>query len=157
MSDLPYRRNVAAIIFNPKGKIFIALRHDLAKEGIWSFPQGGIDQHEDPRDAIKRELSEEIGSDQIEILEEYPEWLSYDFPPDVLKNPLKGKYKGQTQKWFAVRFIGKDSDINLDNDVEKEFDDWKWIDITELKEIKTGYKRDLYAKISDYFKKYSNA
>ncbi|CAI3926340.1 8-oxo-dGTP pyrophosphatase MutT and related house-cleaning NTP pyrophosphohydrolases [Commensalibacter communis] len=156
MTDLPYRPNVAAIIFNPKGKIFIALRHDLAKEGIWSFPQGGIDANENPSEAIKRELAEEIGTDQIEILEEYPEWLSYDFPPDVLLNPLKGKYKGQTQKWFAVRFTGKDEDINLDKHVEKEFDEWKWIDITELKTIKTGYKHDIYMKISDHFKKYTH-
>ncbi|MDI2112393.1 RNA pyrophosphohydrolase [Commensalibacter nepenthis] len=155
MTDLSYRPNVAAIIFNPQGKIFIALRHDLAKEGIWSFPQGGIDINENPREAIKRELAEEIGTNQIEILEEYPEWLSYDFPPDVLLNPLKRKYKGQTQKWFAVRFVGKDANINLDNDVEKEFDAWKWIDITELQNIKTGYKHDIYLKISEYFKKYA--
>lgn len=155
MTDLPYRRNVAAIIFNPKGKIFIALRHDLAKEGIWSFPQGGIDHNENPREAIKRELLEEIGTDQIEVLEEHPEWLAYDFPPNVLLNPLKGKFKGQTQKWFAVRFTGKDSDINLDSDVEKEFDEWKWIDITELEYIKTGYKHDIYRDISEYFKKYT--
>lgn len=155
MTDLPYRRNVAAIIFNPQGKIFIALRHDLAKEGIWSFPQGGIDANEDPCKAIKRELFEEIGTDQIEILEEYPEWLAYDFPPDVIKNPLKGKFKGQTQKWFAVRFTGKNSDINLDSEIEKEFDEWKWIDIAELDCIKTGYKRDIYCKIADHFKKYT--
>ncbi|MDI2090647.1 RNA pyrophosphohydrolase [Commensalibacter oyaizuii] len=152
---LPYRRNVAAVIFNPQGKIFIALRHDLAHEDIWSFPQGGVDHGETPETAIKRELLEEIGTDQIEIIDEYPQWLSYDFPTHIINNSFKGQYRGQTQKWFAIRFVGKDSDINLDKGIEKEFDTWKWIDISELATIKTGYKHNMYMQVAKYFEKYT--
>lgn len=155
MNNLPYRPNVAAIIFNNKGQIFIALRHDLAKDKVWSFPQGGIDPTEDPQTALKRELLEEIGTDNVKILAEYPEWLSYDFPNNAVRNPLKRKYKGQTQKWFAVQFLGKDSEINLDTHKEKEFDEWKWITFAELATINTGFKHDLYLKIASYFQKYS--
>lgn len=154
MKALPYRRNVAAFILNKKGEIFIALRHDLAKDKIWAFPQGGIDKNETPQEALKRELLEEIGTSNIEILEEYPEWLSYDFPSNVIGNPLKRKYKGQTQKWFAVRFLGKDSDIDLNTHNEKEFNEWKWISSSELAKINTGFKHDLYQKIAEYFHKY---
>lgn len=151
MHTLPYRRNVAAVIYNAKGEIFIALRHDLAREGIWSFPQGGIDSAETPEEALKRELMEEIGTDKVRILQEYPEWLSYDFPGQSQRNPLKEKYKGQTQKWFAVEFLGKDSEINLDQHEEKEFDEWKWIAPEKLSLINTGFKKTLYLKIVDYF------
>lgn len=155
MNTRSYRPNVAALIFNHKGQIFTALRHDLAKAGIWSFPQGGIDPSEDPKKALKRELLEEIGTNNIQILAEYPEWIPYDFPPNSINNPLKRKYKGQTQKWFAVRFLGKDSEINLDNHHEKEFDEWKWIALSELTTVNMGFKRDLYLKIAKYFEKYS--
>ncbi|WP_338330011.1 RNA pyrophosphohydrolase [Commensalibacter sp. Nvir] len=155
MTNLPYRRNVAAIIFNQEGKIFIALRHDLVKEGIWAFPQGGIDKDETPVQAIKRELHEELGTDQFEILEEYQEWISYDFPKNILNNSLKHKYRGQIQKWFAVRFIGKDIDIRLDTHKNIEFARWNWIDLNELTTINVGYKKDLYRKISKHFAKYS--
>ena len=151
MKALPYRRNVAAFILNKKREIFIALRHDLAKDKIWAFPQGGIDDSETTEEALKRQLLEEIGTNYIEILAEYPEWLSYNFLPNAVGNPLKRKFKGQTQKWFAVRFLGKDTDIDLNTHKEKEFDAWKWISFLELEKINTGFKHDLYLKIATYF------
>lgn len=155
VTNLPYRPNVGAMIFNHKGQIFVGLRHDLAKEGIWSFPQGGIDKGENPEQALYRELQDELGCNQFTILDEYPEWLSYDLPPHLIGKSFGGKYRGQTQKWFAVRFSGKDEDIRFDMQKEQEFDDWKWIALSELSNLKTGFKHDLYEKLAKYFASYA--
>jgi putative (di)nucleoside polyphosphate hydrolase len=115
---LPYRPNVGAVLFNRAGLVFVAHRADLPKDaaGGWQLPQGGIDADEDPRAAVLRELAEEIGTDRAEIIGEYPDWLAYDFP-DHLIAPLGGRWRGQRQRWFALRFTGTDSDIRLDADL----------------------------------------
>ena len=126
MSDLPYRPNVGAALFNRDGLLFVARRADLPNAegapGGWQLPQGGIDAGEDPRGAVLRELAEEIGTARAEIVGEHPDWLSYDLPPELLGRALGGRFRGQRQRWFALRFTGEDSDIRLDADPHPEFD-----------------------------------
>ena len=111
MSTLPYRRNVGAVLFNRAGRVFVARRADLPNvegpAGGWQLPQGGIDADEDPHVAIFRELAEEIGTANAELLAEHPGWLTYDLPSHLVGVALGGKYRGQTQKWFALRFLGR--------------------------------------------------
>ncbi|MCX7932354.1 MAG: RNA pyrophosphohydrolase, partial [Rhodovarius sp.] len=133
MSDLPYRPNVGAVLFNPAGLVLVARRADLPNAegapGGWQLPQGGMDPEEDPRIAVLRELKEEIGTDRAEIIGEYPGWLTYDLPPHLLGKALGGRWRGQRQKWFALRFLGEDADIRLDLDPHPEFDAWRWVEL----------------------------
>ena len=112
MNPLPYRPNVGAVLFNRDGRVLVARRADLPNAegapGGWQLPQGGIDDDEDPRSAVLRELAEEIGTGHAEILAEHPEWLTYDLPPHLLGVALRGRYRGQRQRWFALRFTGQD-------------------------------------------------
>ena len=111
MSDLPYRPNVGAVLFNPAGLVFVARRADMPNAegpaGGWQLPQGGIDEGEDPRTAVLRELEEEIGTRKAEVIGEHPEWLTYDLPPNLLGIAWRGRYRGQRQRWFAMRFTGQ--------------------------------------------------
>ena len=153
MSPLPYRRNVGAALFNAEGKVLLARRADLPPEvaTAWQLPQGGLDEGEDPRLAVLRELKEEIGTDQVEILAEVADWLSYDLPPELQGKALRGKYRGQTQKWFALRFLGQDADIRLDADAHVEFDAWRWADLSELPEIAVAFRKPIYARLAQEF------
>jgi len=148
MSTLPYRPNVGAVLFNRDGKVFVARRADLPNAegapGGWQLPQGGIDEGEDPRSAVLRELAEEIGTDRAEIIGEHPDWLTYDLPPHLVGVALKGRYRGQRQRWFALRFVGADSDIRLDLDPHPEFDAWRWVDLAELPALAVDFKRPIY-------------
>ena len=132
---LPYRDNVGALLFNAVGQVLVARRADLPNAegaaGGWQLPQGGMDAGEDPAIAIFRELEEEIGTAKAEILAEHPRWLFYDLPTELLGKALGGKYRGQRQKWFALRFLGDDSDIRLDLDPHPEFDAWRWAQLGE--------------------------
>src|SRR5579872_5697717 len=119
-SDLPYRPCVGIMLFNQDGKVFVGKRIDQTVEG-WQMPQGGIDKGETPREAALRELHEEVGTDKAEILAETQDWLTYELPGDLHLQAWGGRYRGQQQKWFAMRFLGKDSDIRLDAH-EPEFD-----------------------------------
>jgi putative (di)nucleoside polyphosphate hydrolase len=118
LAALPYRPNVGAALFNAHGQVLVARRADLPNaegaSGGWQLPQGGIDAAEDPRAAVLRELAEEIGTDRAEIIGEHPEWLTYDLPPHLLGRSRGGRYRGQRQRWFALRFLGTDADIRLD-------------------------------------------
>ena len=149
-SDLPYRPCVGIMLLNDKGQVFVGKRVDQTLEG-WQMPQGGIDDGETPRAAAMRELKEEIGTRKAAILREHAEWLNYDLPPRLIGVALKGKYRGQTQKWFALRFLGKDSDIDLAAH-DQEFSTWKWIDIDELLRVIVPFKRDTYAKVIAAFR-----
>src|ERR1700710_1451865 len=117
MSDLPYRPNVGAVLFNRDGLVLVARRADLpnseAPAGGWQLPQGGIDEGEDPRQAVLRELAEEIGTDRAEVIGEHDVWLPYGLRPPLIGAALRGRFRGQRQRWFAVRFTGQDSDIRL--------------------------------------------
>jgi putative (di)nucleoside polyphosphate hydrolase len=153
MPDLPYRPNVGAALFNAEGRVLIARRADLKASDTtaWQLPQGGLDKDEDPRVAVLRELREEIGTDKAEIIGEVTEWLRYDLPPELMGKALRGKYRGQTQKWFALRFTGADSDIRLDLDAHPEFDAWRWADLAELPVIAVAFRKAIYARLVTEF------
>ena len=147
-ASLPYRRGVGIALFNDQGKVFAAERIDTP--GAWQMPQGGIDKHEDPWPAALRELKEEIGTAKAERLAE-TDWLRYDLPGDLLGHVWKGKYRGQEQKWFAARFTGRDSDIDLEADSHPEFSTWGWASLSELPELIVPFKRELYVSVVTAF------
>ena len=113
----------------------------------WQMPQGGIDKGEAPHETVMRELTEEIGTDRAEIIAETKDWLIYDLPEGLRKKVWGGKYKGQKQKWFAMRFTGTDTDINLTADKHPEFSEWKWTSMDQLVELIVPFKRPLYENI----------
>ena len=158
-SGLPYRPNVGAALFNRRGQVFVARRADLPNAegpaGGWQLPQGGIDPDEDPRAAVLRELAEEIGTDRAEIIGEHPDWLTYDLPPDLVGVALGGRYRGQTQRWFALRFIGEDGDIRLDADPDPEFDAWRWAALHELPALAVDFKRPIYRILAASFARFA--
>ena len=149
-SDLPYRPCVGIMLFNDEGKVFVGKRIDQTVEG-WQMPQGGIDKGETPRQAAQRELLEEIGTDKAQIVGEMDDWVTYDLPAHLVGVAFRGKYKGQRQKWFALRFLGDDGDIDL-HAHEPEFSAWKWLTIEELPHVIVPFKRDSYAKIVSAFR-----
>jgi putative (di)nucleoside polyphosphate hydrolase len=159
MSQLPYRPNVGALLFNRAGKLFLARRADVPNAegpaGGWQLPQGGIDANEDPRVAVFRELEEEIGTANAEILAEHPDWLRYDLPPHLVGVALGGKYRGQTQKWFALRFLGDDSEIDLTRDPDPEFDAWRWASLADLPAMAVGFKRAVYEVLARDFARFA--
>lgn len=130
---------------NAEGRIFVGKRIDQSVEA-WQMPQGGIDHNEAPRDAALRELEEEIGTRNVKVLAEHPGWLTYDLPEHMIGIALKGQYRGQIQKWFALRFLGADSEINL-KAAHEEFSEWKWVDGATLLQIIVPFKRAIYEKV----------
>ncbi|MCH5336031.1 MAG: RNA pyrophosphohydrolase [Campylobacter sp.] len=144
-----YRPNVAAIVLSSdypfECKLFIAKRNDM--ENIWQFPQGGIDEGEDPKSALKRELKEEIGTNEIEIIAEYPEWLSYDFPSKVIKKMYP--YDGQIQKYFLVR-LKHNAKIDI-NTKHPEFNSYRFVKVKEVFEMVNHFKRKIYIQVIKYF------
>lgn len=144
-SELPYRPCVGLMLLNASGQIFVGKRIDQSVEG-WQMPQGGIDAGEEPRTAVMRELKEETGTDKAEIIGEMENWLTYDLPPHLVGIAFHGKFRGQRQKWFALRFLGQDSDIDLHTN-EPEFAAWKWVDMDELPRMIVPFKRDTYAQV----------
>ena len=159
MTDLPYRANVGAALFDRRGLVFIAHRADLPNAngfaGGWQLPQGGIDEHEEPAVAVLRELAEEIGTAEAEIIGEHPEWLTYDLPAELIGHALGGRYRGQRQRWYALRFTGVDSDIRLDRDPHPEFDAWRWIPLTELPSLAVDFKRPIYEALVRSFARFA--
>ena len=135
-------------MFNPDGLLFVARRANFPNAegapGGWQLPQGGIDADEDPRAAVLRELEEEIGTGRAVIMGEHDAWLTYDLPPELIGKALGGKYRGQRQRWFALRFTGQDSDIRLDLDPHPEFDAWRWVALSELPALAVPFKRAIY-------------
>jgi putative (di)nucleoside polyphosphate hydrolase len=158
-AHLPYRLNVGAVLFNSAGRVLVARRADLPNAegapGGWQLPQGGIDADEDPRSAVLRELAEEIGTDRAEIIGEHPEWLSYDLPRDLIGKALKGRYRGQRQRWFALRFTGADADIRLDADPHPEFDAWRWVGLAELPGLAVDFKQPIYEVLARSFRRFA--
>ena len=158
-STLPYRPNVGAVLFDRRGKIFVARRADFPNAegapGGWQLPQGGIDEAEDPREAVFREMAEEIGTGHARIIGEHPDWLTYDLPPELLGVALGGRYRGQRQRWFALRFVGEDSDIRLDLDPHPEFDDWRWAKLSELPALAVDFKRPIYEVLTASFARFA--
>jgi putative (di)nucleoside polyphosphate hydrolase len=161
LSDLPYRPNVGAVVFNRAGLVLVARRADLpnaeAPAGGWQLPQGGIDEGEDPRGAILRELAEEIGTSRAEVIGEHDAWLTYDLPPELIGVALHGRYRGQRQRWFALRFTGVDGDIRLDLDPHPEFDAWRWVELAALPELAVPFKRPIYEILASSFARFAAA
>jgi len=149
-SNLPYRPCVGLMLLNASGQIFVGKRIDQTVEG-WQMPQGGIDAGEEPRTAVMRELKEETGTDKAEIIGEMDDWLDYDLPAHLVGIAFHGKYRGQRQKWFALRFRGQDSDFDLHTH-QPEFAEWKWVDMDALPSLIVPFKRDTYAKVIAAFR-----
>jgi putative (di)nucleoside polyphosphate hydrolase len=149
ISILPYRPGVGLMLFNPQGLVFTARRIDTAQDA-WQMPQGGIDAGETPRQAAFREMKEEIGTDSAEILGESPDWLRYDLPQELVGKVWKGRFRGQTQKWFALRFTGRDCDIDIRTE-HPEFSDWRWSRFDQLLDLIVPFKRDLYRAVISEF------
>ena len=142
-ADLPYRPCAGMMVFNRDGRVFAGKRIDQTQEA-WQLPQGGIDPGENPRDAALRELKEEIGTSNVAFLREHPQWLTYDLPENLIGVVWEGRYRGQRVKWFALRFLGTDSEINLATS-HAEFSEWKWLEIGDVLALAVPFKRDLYA------------
>lgn len=148
---LPYRMGVGMMLFNARGQVFVAKRIDMVSDD-WQMPQGGIDADEDPCTAALRELKEEIGTDNATILAESADWYHYDLPADLIPRVWKGQYRGQKQKWFALRLNGEDSLINIHGDDHPEFSEWKWVNIETLPDVIVPFKRPLYAALVAEFR-----
>jgi putative (di)nucleoside polyphosphate hydrolase len=146
------------VLFNRAGLVFVARRADMPNAegpaGGWQLPQGGIDDREDPAVAVLRELEEEIGTANAAILAEHPDWLTYDLPTDLVGVALKGKYRGQKQKWFALRFLGSDAEIDLSRDPDPEFDAWRWAALSELPALAVDFKRSIYNVLARDFARF---
>ncbi len=161
-SDLPYRKCVGIMLFDHAGRVWVGRRIPKwdgdGSQRMWQMPQGGIDEGESPLQAAQRELEEEIGTNNAELLGEHPQWLSYDLPEQALGTALGGRFRGQTQKWFAMRFLGHDSEINIDghNGHEVEFDRWRWVDISDLTRLVVSFKRPVYEKVCREFRRFSS-
>jgi putative (di)nucleoside polyphosphate hydrolase len=140
-----YRPGVGIMLLNPECRIFVGRRIDMPFSA-WQMPQGGIDPGETPRQAAMRELKEEIGTDKAEIVGESRFWRKYELPPEIAGKMWGGRYRGQRQKWFVMRFTGSDADIGLATD-HPEFDAWQWVMPERLPELIIPFKRRLYIDI----------
>ncbi|MHA1539700.1 MAG: RNA pyrophosphohydrolase [Alphaproteobacteria bacterium] len=151
ITKLPYRRCVGIMLLNKEGKVFVGQRFDQTggvEPAAWQMPQGGIDDGEMPRLAAIRELEEEVGvtPDKAEILSQHPAWLPYDLPEHLIEKVWNGQYRGQSQKWFLMRFLGEDKDINIATEIP-EFMAWKWVDVADLVDLVVPFKRDVYIQV----------
>ncbi len=141
----PYRRGVGMVLINRDDLVFVGRRLDATSEA-WQMPQGGIDAGESAAQAAMRELDEEVGTRKAEIIAESRQWLRYDLPPELADKVWNGRYRGQEQKWFLMRFTGEDGDIDV-NGPHPEFSAWKWLPFTALPDVIVPFKRPLYEKI----------
>lgn len=151
--SLPYRPCVGVVLFNPAGLVFVGRRIDTDIPA-WQMPQGGIDPGEDLERAALRELQEEVGTANVDILGRTRDWLYYDLPPNLLGKVWKGRYRGQKQHWFAMRFRGTDEEIDL-NAHHPEFADWKWVPLQSTPGLIVPFKRGIYETLVDEFGRYA--
>ena len=152
--NLPLRSGVGIVVLNKENKIFVAKRIDNPKN-FWQMPQGGIDKNENYYEAALRELKEETSITSVKLIKEIDRKYTYILPDNLIGIIWKGKFKGQVQKWFVMRFVGNESEINI-NTKNPEFLDWKWIDIDELPKIAVNFKLDVYKNIKIEIKKILN-
>ncbi|MBJ6121142.1 RNA pyrophosphohydrolase [Sphingomonas mollis] len=152
MSDLPYRPCAGVMLLNRDGRVFVGQRMDTTIEA-WQMPQGGIDPGEDALTAAIRELGEETGvaPDKVELIAEAPGDFTYDLPPELIGKAWKGKWRGQTQRWFLFRFLGEDADVDIDTS-HREFRAWRWIDPDDLPRLIVPFKRALYESVLAAFR-----
>lgn len=150
MSTLPYRPGVGMMLVNAQNKVFVAKRIDTKAEA-WQMPQGGIDAGETPEGAAMRELKEEVGTDKATIIATGKDWYYYDLPENLIPVIWGGRYRGQKQQWFVLRFTGTDADINIETS-HPEFCEWKWVEGSVLPDMIVPFKRELYAALVKEFK-----
>ena len=149
-----YRLGVGIFLLNKEKKLWVGKRIDF-KTDFWQMPQGGIDENESPRQAMIRELGEEVGlKKNFQIADESKQWLSYMLPSELKEKIWKGRYIGQKQKWFVCNFLGSDGEINL-NTHKPEFSDWKWINPKDAIKFVVPFKKDLYLKVLHAFEKHT--
>ena len=148
---LPLRIGVGIILLNNENKIFVGKRIDNQKGNYWQMPQGGIEKNENFFQAARRELEEETGIKTVELVKEFDNWLTYDLPKNLLGKIWKGRYRGQKQKWFIMKFVGKDEEINVKTQ-NPEFIDWKWINPKELIDVAVDFKVNIYKEIEKKLK-----
>ena len=144
-SELPLRKGVGIILLNDENKVFVAKRIDNPKN-FWQMPQGGIDEGENYYEAAIRELKEETSVVSVKFIQEIDKKLTYILPDHLIGIIWRGRYKGQIQKWFVMRFVGKETEINI-NTKKPEFLDWKWVDLDELPKIAVKFKLDVYKSL----------
>ena len=144
---LPLRLGVGIALLNHEYKVFVGKRIDNPVNS-WQMPQGGVNQNENFLEAAKRELEEETGIKKVELIKELDTWLAYDLPKNLLGKLWNGKYRGQKQKWFIMKFVGKNKEININTKVP-EFLDWKWIDPVDLTNVAVDFKLNVYEKIKE--------
>ena len=154
LKNLPLRNGVGIVLLNNENKVFVAKRIDNPKN-FWQMPQGGVDQGEDFLKAAYRELEEETSVVNVELIKEFEETLIYELPDNLLGIIWKGKYRGQKQKWFLMRHLGNDNDINIKTS-HPEFLEWKWIDLEMITEVVVDFKLDVYKKLKEKVKKIIN-
>ena len=148
--ELPLRIGVGIILLNHENNIFVGKRIDSPKNS-WQMPQGGVDENEDFLQAAKRELEEETGVKSVKLIKELNGWFKYDLPKYLLGKLWNGKYRGQKQKWFVMKFLGKSDEINVKTK-NPEFLNWKWIELSQLSNIAVHFKVDIYNKLKEELK-----
>ena len=146
-NNLPLRLGVGIVLLNSENKIFVGKRIDNPVNS-WQMPQGGVDKNENLLNAAFRELREETGVKNVKLIKEIDTWLTYDLPKNLLGKLWNGKYRGQRQRWFVMRFIGKDEEVNVKTK-NAEFKEWKWIAVDQLTNIAVDFKLQIYKKISE--------
>lgn len=146
---LPYRRGVGIMLLNKMGYVFVAKRLDQIAEA-WQMPQGGIDKGEEPRDAAIRELREETGVSGATIIAESADWYRYDLPDALVPKIWRGQHRGQEQKWYVMRHLGSDADIDIAQE-HPEFSEWKWVPVQQLPAVIVPFKRELYQQLVTEF------
>ncbi len=154
IDKLPYRPNVGIMVVNKDGHIFVAKRIDHYSDA-WQMPQGGIEPDENLQTAALRELHEETGisDNKVDLVAEIEEWITYDLPTNLIPQLWNGKYRGQKQKWFLMKFLGDDADIDIETQ-HPEFSSWKWIAPEELPQTIVSFKRDVYVRVLDEFQSF---
>jgi putative (di)nucleoside polyphosphate hydrolase len=154
LSELPLRSGVGIILLNDNNKVFVAKRIDNPKN-FWQMPQGGVDEGEDFLKAAYRELEEETSIKNVELIKELEGTITYELPDRLLGIIWKGKYRGQKQKWFLMRFIGQEEEINVETK-NPEFLDWKWIELDQITEVVVDFKLHVYKELKEKVKKIIN-